>query len=263
MKAMVYIDPRQGEVDLDVILKSIGGTVEGLICDPLQTSTTDDGIQRILIPGSDEKLRELLVRGENIFLPKFLSESIGNYIDVMDKYQGQIWLEDSYISRFIATKYLSEIENYSEFLGFAGSSPNPRPLNNATRYSYIMSIQDGFVEQISRDILAGVDSIWIPFISYEQITRQFLKFPHLIETVELFSLFGKSVKMPIDKWRESRPCLAIKHSLSAGHRISEHDLCTVRDSAGLSVDLKNAIVGKCLRYSLPAQTILTFGMIEC
>ena len=78
-----------------------------------------------------------------------------------------------------------------------------------------------------------------------------------------FSLFGKSVKMPIDKWRESRPCLAIKHSLSAGHRISEHDLCTVRDSAGLSVDLKNAIVGKCLRYSLPAQTILTFGMIEC
>ena len=66
----------------------------------------------------------------------------------------------------------------------------------------------------------------------------------------------------LDKAWAQRICLVIRHSLPAGHRLTQEDLGSAPALGGLSVDLLGKVVGKRLLYPTEAKTPLTFGILE-
>lgn len=264
MKTLIFCDPRLGESDIGFCVASFGADVDGWICTQEQAKHIDEDVELIFIAETNDVLRELLLRGSDVFIPNYLSECIVLYADLLNNSNQQIWLDDSYISRYLVKKHFLKLGDIPESFGFAGSSSVSKQQPNNLKYSFMTDIFDINIEQISKARQACVDAIWISIATTEGMPEQFSQFARLIETIDIIDLFaGMSSIADLDAIWGQRPCLSLKHSLPAGHQITKNDLDCIQNSTGLSVNLIDQIIGKCLRYSLPAQTTLTYGMIEC
>jgi hypothetical protein len=263
MKTFIYVKSKLGIMDFDSILKSIDGKFDGLVCTPDQILDLGEDCQRIDIAQTNDVLRQLLQRRKNVFVPNSLSECLVNYTDLLSEYPGQVWLEDSYISRYITRKISTAFESSTPLFGLVGSLQIPPMPNRNLHYSYMANLQDVNIEQIFKVLHADLRSIWLPFISAESLIHQLSKLSRILESFELVELFSDMAGLRLDGIWGSRSCIGLKHALPAGTRLSAGDLETIHESMGLSVDLMDDIVGKTLRYNLPAKTALTFGMIEC
>lgn len=84
-----------------------------------------------------------------------------------------------------------------------------------------------------------------------------------VQADELTALYEGMSPNELEKVWAQRLCLVTRHSLPAGHRLTQEDLASAPASGGLSVDLLGKVVGKRLRYPTEAQTPLTFGVLEC
>ena len=262
VRTWLYFDRTLEDSTVRSYIVSAEGSVDGWVCTQRHAVGLGNRARVIYIASTVAELNELLNRHCNVFIPCELAESIALLNEPLSDYEGQLWLEDNYVSRYLDSNRLDKDFQTTATIGFVGIIPEFGQCLPNRPYAYICR-EETEATFISAAIKAGARDLWLHISSLADVQERIRKIADIVEATELAALLAGMSPVRLEKVWEHRLCLVARRSLPAGHRITEEDLICAPASGGLSADMLDKVVGKHLRYPLSPQAALTFGMLEC
>ena len=214
------------------------------------------------IASSEKRLRELIERDGDIFVPVGHIENVDLVSDDLSRYKGCLWLEDCYVSRYqLARRLPSQLLEHRR-AGLVGTQSTSTLPFLSTTYAYLVAdhLDVGKLAEVLR---GGVENIWLPTSSESRVRRDLRIIADVVEASVLTRLFGGASASELERNWEDRLCLAARYDLPKGHRITPEKLVVSTGIGGLSPGMRDKVTGRRLRYSVSAGEVLTFGLLEC
>ena len=262
VRTWLYFDRTLEDSTVESCITSAEGSVDGWVCTQEHAAYLGNRPQVTYIASTAAELNELLHRNCDVFIPCELAESIGLLNEPLSNYEGQLWLEDNYVSRYLVANHLDKVFQTTATIGFVGVTPEFGQCLPNQPYAYICT-EETEPASISAAIETGARDLWLHISCISDVQKWIRKISAIVEATELAALFAGMSAAELEKVWEQRLCLVVRRSVPAGHRITEEDLTCAPASGGISADILDKVVGKRLRYPLPPQAALTFGMLEC
>ena len=262
VRTWLYFNRSLEDSTVKLCIAAAESSVDGWVCTEKHAAHLGNTAQVTYIACTAEELNGLLHRNCNVFVPWELAESIELLNEPLSDYEGQLWLEDNYVSRYLVVNRLDKVFQTTATIGFAGVTPEFGQCLPNQPYAYICR-KETEATSISAAIKAGARDLWLHISSLADVQERIRKIADIVEATELTALFAGMSPVELEKVWEQRLCLVARRSLPARHRITEEDLIYALASGGLSVNMLDRVVGKRLRYPLSPQAALTFGMLEC
>ena len=239
----------------------IADGVAGCVCSERVGEHLPRDAHRICIATTEIELRDWLQHDRDVFVPADLAESLGLLSDRLGTFSGVLWVEDSYVSRYLVANRLGKDPQAIPTIGLVGTTPDPARLLSKVRYAYMFA-EGTEAASLSAAFQLGVKDVWLRASCTSNLQQHLRRIADVAEAADLALLFG-APPAELERTWQRRLCLAAARALPAGHRLSETDLIHLPASGALSAELRHKDIGKRLRYALAPDAVLTFGILEC
>jgi hypothetical protein len=260
LRPWLYFDPALQDAVDPSSWAEIGDQVAGWVGSDRAGQQLPDGSHRICIAMTEEELRTGLRGSQDIFVLCHLAESLTLLDDVLEGFGGALWLEDSYVSRYLLEKQLASDVQTRSPVSLVGTTPDRGRLLPAGRYAYMYAGQQE-TAALSAALQLGVVDVWLRASGPSDVRLHLQRIADVAEAADLALLFGAQ-PAELERTWQRRLCLAVQRELPAGHCIEEADLVCLPLSGGLSAEMRDRVIGKTLRYPVSSRTVLTFGLLE-
>ncbi len=204
---------------------------------------------------TETELRDWLLHDRDVFVPADLAEGLGLLSDRAGAFRGSLWLEDSYVARYLVANQPTAP------IGLVGTTPDRGRLVSHVRYAFMFA-EGTEAATLSAALQLGAESVWLRASSTLDLQQHLRRIADVAEAADLASLFG-ALPAELGRTWQRRLCLAAARALPAGHQLSETDLIHLPASGALSAELRHKVIGRRLRYPLAPDAVLTFGVLEC
>jgi len=261
MKPWLFLDSALQDPMSPSWWTEIADGVAGCVCSERVGEHLPRDAHRICIATTEIELRDWLQHDRDVFVPADLAESLGLLSDRLGTFSGVLWVEDSYVSRYLVANRLRKDPQAIPTIGLVGTTPDRGALLSNGRYAYLFT-EGNDTASLAAALRLGVVDVWLHASGTSNLQQYLQRIADVVEAADLALLFG-ALPAELERTWQRRLCLAAARALPAGHQLSETDLIHLPASGALSAELRHKVVGKRLRYALAPDAVLTFGMLEC
>jgi hypothetical protein len=256
----IWVDPGGAAVTARELFEVSAEHFAGVVCSAGEAPALGDS--RAIVRVVDQNDLRVQLGGErDLFVPAPFAEALAVLQSAVAVFRGRIWLEDSYAARHAV--HGQREGSGGSTLGLVGTMPPSGSAWKGVAYAYAWTTAVPLGVLVNA-LTRGIEHLWLSTSQPGEDLRAVLRLvSDAMDAADLVERFGGVPAEALSRQWECRLCLMVRRPLEQGHRLAAEDLYVGIGAGGLSVELKDNVVGRCVRYGLAPDTPLTFGVLEC